>query len=296
MRTLPHDLLLSEIDEIKRILGALPKDAAIERLAFEKRLAAAEAELERLPSPEGARETLRLTFQGTPVVAGHGISARFAGSASSAFADAFAAILASNRKWPDRLKPIPSAERYPLMITGMAVGSFGFEIELPKNGELNGDEDGATHAIETLKGLLRASIEGSDQEFRREAEQIDQNAIRKLVRFLNVIIEHNAWCGLEFRGDYFRFSDADQVSKSKSRLQTITTISREKLRVSVSTAVLASGALILVGFLIYGVGTGDFSSFSAVWSTVSVAYGAIAGYYLRTTIREANSDQVRREE
>lgn len=219
MRTSPHSSVQSEIDELEKILAALPETSAIERYAFERRLETARQTLEGLSPREQEPEALSLTFRGSPVDASRGISADFAGKASNAFADAFAAVLAGQN---DRLRymgPIPDKSRYPLMITGTAVGSFGFQIELPKDFDLIDELVGADQAVNTLKSLLRVSAEGTDEEVTELVEDIHPRAIRKVADFLDVLHQNDAWCGLEFRDDFFKYSNIEQLEISETRLK-----------------------------------------------------------------------------
>lgn len=218
MRISPHSSIFSEIHEIEKILEGLPADAVIKRFAFEKRLENARRSIGELSSIERYPETLRLTFRGSPVDASYGISADFAGKASNAFADAFAAVLAGKS---DRLRyagPIPGKNRYPLLITGVAVGSFGFEIELPKDRELLDDEIGAA-TVNTLKNLMRVSASGSDEEVADLVGEVHPRAVQKVVDFLKILDQNHAWCGLEFRDDFFKYNDIDQLKLSEARLK-----------------------------------------------------------------------------
>ena len=219
MNASSRNKIRSEIDEIEKILEKLPEDAFIERYSFEKRLESARVALESLPAGETAPETLYLTFRGLPVDSSHGISADFAGKASNAFADAFAAILAGRHERLRYMGPIPDKNKYPLMITGTAIGSFGFEIELPKEVDLIDDRVGADKAVETLKNLFRVSVEGTDEQIAELVEGIHPRAVRKVADFLEVMHQNEAWCGLEFRNDFFKYSNLQQVGLSETRLK-----------------------------------------------------------------------------
>lgn len=219
MRTSQHSSVQSEIDELEKILAALPEESAIERYAFERRLESARHVFESLAPREREAEALSLTFRGSPVDASHGISADFAGKASNAFADAFAAVLAGQNNRLRYMGPIPDKSRYPLMITGTAVGSFGFEIELPKDFDLIDELVGADQAVDTLKALLRVSAQGTDEEVTELVENIHPRAVKKVADFLEVLHQNDAWCGLEFRDDFFKYSSIEQLEVSEARLK-----------------------------------------------------------------------------
>lgn len=209
----------SEIDELEKILSSIPQEAAIERFAFEKRLQKAQQELNSLDTASATPETLRLTFRGAPVVGNKGIQADFAGKASTAFSDAFSAILAGINSTLNYMGPIPDKAKHPLLITGTAVGSFGFEIELPTNNDLFGEYSRADEAIESFRELLRVSAEGSDDDIADIVQEIHPRAVRKVADFLDLLHRHNAWCGLEFREQYFKYSNIDQLIVSEDRLR-----------------------------------------------------------------------------
>lgn len=214
-----HHSLLSEAREIERMLQELPVEAALERFSLEKRLESAKARLSEMGPVEKIPESLRLTFRGSPVDASSGISAEFAGKASNAFADAFAAVRAGHNDNLRYMGPIPDKTKYPLMITGTAVGSFGFEMELPLDHDLFNEQAAADKAVETLKSLMRISAVGSDEDVAELIGAIHPRAVRKVADFLKVLYQNDAWCGLEFRDDFFKYSDIDQLQTSERRLK-----------------------------------------------------------------------------
>lgn len=210
--------IASEIAELKKILASIPDEALIERFGFEQRLERAQAEYLQLQAPGKAPESLRLTFRGAPILGSRGMTADFAGKASSSFADAFAAILAGINSTLRYKGPIPDRSKYPLMITGTAVGSFGFEMELPTDKDLFADYANADEAVELFRNLLMVSAEGTDDEIADIVQEIHPRAVRKVADFLDVLQTSDAWCGLEFRDRYFKYIDLEQLKSSKSRL------------------------------------------------------------------------------
>ena len=214
------DALLSEIGEVKTILEKIPSENVIDRFGLESRLEELNLELERLPDRIQEAEKLSLTFRGEPVRGSTAISADFAGSASSAFVDAFSAIVAGLKGSLKYSGPIPDKSSVPLMITGMAKGSFGFEMELPSSqGEFFEDGASAGGAVEILKELLRVSAKGSDDEISDIVEEIHPRAVRKVADFLSEVSKKGAWCGLEFRNSFFKFSSLEELRSSEERLR-----------------------------------------------------------------------------
>ena len=73
-----------------------------------------------------------VTFRGKPVNESHGITAEFSGKAINGLNEMVASVVASLNNNLKFMGPIPNREQHQLMITGTAVGSFGFEFELPE--------------------------------------------------------------------------------------------------------------------------------------------------------------------
>lgn len=209
----------SEIKELREILASIPNENVIERISFEERLTAAEIALANAPANR-ILEKARLTFRGRPVIGSHGISADFASKASGAFTDAFAAVAASLNKSLNFMGPIPDKGRNQLLITGTAIGSFGFEFELPTTQEdLFPEPEKGEEALEKIQALLRTTAEGSDDDVAELVEEIHPRAVRKVAEFLSYLAQQDSWCGLEFKSRFFRFSDIQQLQSSVERLQ-----------------------------------------------------------------------------
>lgn len=220
MKIRRKDALVSEIGEVEAILEKIPSENVIDRFGLESRLTELKAELELLPDRIQEPERLSLTFRGEPVRGSTAISADFAGSASSAFVDAFSAIIAGLKGSLKYSGPIPDKVSAPLMITGVATGSFGFEMELPNlQGEFFEEKASAGGAVEVLKELLRVSAKGTDDDISDIVEEIHPRAVRKVADFLSEISKKGAWCGLEFRDSYFKYSSLEELKSSEKRLR-----------------------------------------------------------------------------
>lgn len=211
--------LASEVKELESILKAIPSQNLIERIAFEERLASAKAILDKLPAYQH-REKARLTFRGRPVIGSHGIAADFGSKAAGAFADAFAAVVAGLNESLRYMGPIPDKAKNQLLITGTAIGSFGFEFELPSQQDhLFPENEKTEDALEMMQTLLRVSAEGSDDEVTELVEAIHPRAVKKVAEFLGYLSQQQAWCGLEFKEQFFRYQNIEQLKISAERLQ-----------------------------------------------------------------------------
>lgn len=211
--------LASEVKELESILRAIPAQNLIERIAFEERLASAKKILDKLPAYQH-RAKARLTFRGQPVVGSHGIAADFGSKAAGAFADAFAAVVAGLNESLQYMGPIPDKAKNQLLITGTAIGSFGFEFELPsQQDDLFPENEKTEDALELMQTLLRVSAEGTDDEVTELVEAIHPRAVKKVAEFLGYLSQQQAWCGLEFKEQFFRYQNIEQLKISAERLQ-----------------------------------------------------------------------------
>ncbi|WP_300294596.1 hypothetical protein [Nitrosomonas sp.] len=210
--------LASEIKELEALLASVPADALIERMSLEARLLNAREVLAALP--EQISQKAKLTFRGKPVLGSHGIAADFGAKAAGAFSDAFSAIAAALSSGLRDMGPIPDRDKNQLLITGTAIGSFGFEFELPaEEPSLFPETAKAQEAMKTIESLFRLAAEGSDDAVAEVIEEIHPRAVRKVHDFLELLVQQQAWCALEFDDRFFRFSDYEQIKLSSERLR-----------------------------------------------------------------------------
>jgi hypothetical protein len=211
--------LLAQLAQLNRLIEQTPETDAIDRMTLETRKAQVEEEL--ATSLGASREPVRarLTFRGKPIVGSHGMFAEFGAKAINAFADAVAAIGASQTTALGKRGVIPNREEYRLLITGTAVGSFGFELEeAPKDESFFPEMSPIDDAIEQARKIMEAS-RGSDDELTDAIADADPRAIDDLRLFLQTLAEQEAVCTLEFRDEVFRFADVGQVRRSEGRLR-----------------------------------------------------------------------------
>ncbi|ANT63921.1 hypothetical protein [Prosthecochloris sp. CIB 2401] len=215
----PHHSVVAEIRELEELLAAIPEQNVIDRLSLEARLQNARKLLERV-SNSGEAPKARLTFRGRPVLGSHGISADFGAKAAGAFSDAFALVAAGLSEGLRHHGPIPDRDKNQLFITGTAIGSFGFEFELPvQSPELWPDQENAEEAMLKIETLFRLAAEGSDDDIAEIIDEIHPRAVKKVYEFLDLLVQQQAWCGLEFGEQSFRYADYDQIKASSVRLR-----------------------------------------------------------------------------
>lgn len=208
----------SEIRELEALLADIPEGNVIERMSLEARLESVKSTLASLP--QQAAPKARLIFRGKPVFGSHGIAADFASKAAGAFSDAFAVVAAGLSGGLRDMGPIPNQDKNQLLITGTAIGSFGFEFELPvAEPSFFPEAEKAQEAMAKIQALFRLAAEGSDDEVAEVIEEVHPRAVKKVHDFLELLVQQQAWCGLEFGNRIFRYADFEQVRASCERLR-----------------------------------------------------------------------------
>lgn len=211
--------LLAEKTSLERMLASLPESSVIDRMSLEARKTEVEEALAAAPTPAREPVRARLTFRGKPIIGSHGMFAEFGAKAINAFADAVAAIGASQTTTLGTRGALPNREEYQLLITGTALGSFGFELEEAPGGEtLFPELSLVDRAIEQTRRIMEASL-GSDDELTEAIADADPRAVEALRGFLQTLADQEAVCTLEFKEEVFRFADVGQVRRSEGRLR-----------------------------------------------------------------------------
>jgi len=213
--------LESEVNLLQDLLASTPAARLIERMSLQARLENVQAKLVALPELSPVQK-VKLTFRGRPVFGSQGIVADFGSQATAAFADAFATIAAGLDGSLNDAGPIPNRNRNELLITGTAIGSFGFELELPAphaQQPLFPEEAAPETAMLKMEALLRLAATGSDDDLAEVIEQAHPRAVRKVYEFVDFLAKSEALCGLEFGNHIFRHLDDEQVRLSCERLR-----------------------------------------------------------------------------
>lgn len=210
--------LLAEKATLGNLLEQLPESRVIERMGLEARKREVEELLASQPTPTREPVRARLTFRGRPIVGSHGMFAEFGAKVVNAFADAVAAIGASQTTALGTRGVIPGRNDYQLLITGTALGSFGFELEeAPKDDMLLPELSLVESAIAQAEEIMKASI-GTDDELTDAISEVDPRALEALRSFLETMADQEAVCALEFKDKVFRFADVGQLRRSEGRL------------------------------------------------------------------------------
>ena len=224
MRYTEAEQLRSEIGTVEQFLAATPAGAILVRRSWESRLKVLRERLAEIETRPEMR-SLSLTFRGAPVEGSRSIDATFATKAVRAFVEATDTVTASLvAKDLHERGPLPATGGRSLRIVDTAVGSFGFELELPPPSEAPQaiDEQQATRlgtevpdpceeaVATTMKLLARAATDDEDAISDLIAE-IHPRAAAKVRAFASVLADHDALFAVAFGGEEVRFDRPEQV-------------------------------------------------------------------------------------
>lgn len=186
--------LVAEEAFLARELARLPAAAKLTRSSLERRLDTVKQQLTAAPKREPRR--LAMTFKGEPVEGSRAIEAGFAGKSLSLFSDAhamfaagmtFEGLAASGR--------VPGASQDRLRVVGPAVGSFGFELELPprEGGLFDGIVPTPEEAaLDVTLDLLEGALAGDEEALSDLLGQVELRAARKLAEFVKLTADRRA--------------------------------------------------------------------------------------------------------
>ena len=210
--------LLGEKTALERMIAETPAEDVIDRASLAARLEAVEKALVVAKPDEREPAKVRLTFKGRPVIGSQGIFVELGMKAVSGFADSVTAMAASLSAPLAAMGPIPNRDQHPLLITSTALGSFGFELEEHRTGQLTlGDGSAVAQALERTQTLLRGS-QGTDDELADAAAEVDRRALEKVRGFLQVLADSEAVCTVQLGDSTVSFRDVGQVRTSIERL------------------------------------------------------------------------------
>lgn len=210
--------LLGEKTAIDRMLAETPEEDVLDRASLSARRKRIEADLSQAKPDEREPARVRLTFKGRPVMGNHGIFAEFGMKAVNGFAESVRAMAASLSAPLAASGPIPNRDQHQLLITNTALGSFGFELEEHRAGQLTlADGSAVAQALGRTQSLLRGT-QGTDDELADSAAEADRRALDKVRAFLEVLADNGAVCTVQFGESIVRFTDVGQVRTSIERL------------------------------------------------------------------------------
>ncbi len=217
--------LESEISEIKSILLEIPEDNIIDRMSLKYRLEEVQEEL-KLLRESNLPEKISITFKGKPVHGVHGINADFAAKITGVFSEAYATFVEVAKGNPlGSGGTIPEYDKHKLIITGTAVGSFGFELELPKTPSSDNtyqradDENPIQKARLMLENVIENTYSANDDQLSESIECIDQRALDKVNEFYEILNSYNALFSLKTKSKAITCYDKEQIKYAVGRLK-----------------------------------------------------------------------------
>jgi hypothetical protein len=217
--------LQSEVATLEALLGNLPQERVIERIGLESRLAEAREHLSQVLHQPRAR-SLPITFRGNPVEGSRSFDAGFASEALKAFVEATDTVAASLST--DDLKDrgrLPGAGERSLRIVDTALGSFGFELELPPLPEVDGRDqqnlfdllpdknqaDPYADAIATTFSLIEQAASMDEGAITDLLTEIHPRAAGKVRAFAKVLYDHQALFAAEFESKRVSINSREEV-------------------------------------------------------------------------------------
>ena len=115
---------------------------------------------------------------------------------------------------------IPNRAQNQILITDVAIGSFGFEFEEAAPADSQLPLEGTSpvaQAFELFAEILEASTK-SDEELSEPVSRLGDRAIAGVVEFLDKMSAYDAYCTFSTKDHRFAFQGVEQVLISKSRL------------------------------------------------------------------------------
>ncbi|HLL00310.1 MAG TPA: hypothetical protein VK539_06960 [Myxococcaceae bacterium] len=216
--------LLGEKTALERMIAETPEEDVLDRASLVARLRRVEVLLAQARPEEREPARVTLTFRGRPVIGSHGIFAEFGMRAVNSFAESVVAMAASLTGPLAERGRIPNRDQHQLLITSTAQGSFGFELEEHRTGQLSlGEASAVAQALDRTQQLLRGTL-GTDDELAESAAEANRRALDKVRVFLQTLVDHEAVCTVQLGDSRVAFSDVGQVRTSLERL------SQENLR------------------------------------------------------------------
>ena len=207
----------SEIYTLERLLGRLAEDRVVLRIGYEERLQRARQKLEGVIPPPRPKK-MGVSFTGEPVQSYYGIDANFAAESIAGTSDAVRLATAGAT---GELKPTGQIPRNTMgqpIITGVTVGSFGFELELPIP---EGDPHGFSYpeqAVHRIQTLLTSANEASDEQLSNAAMAIHPRAVNKIAGLLDLMRKRDAQLAIQYQDNKVELTSSEDIKRVAERL------------------------------------------------------------------------------
>ena len=227
----------SEIYTLERLLGRLAEDRVIMRIGYEDRLERARQKLEGITPPPRPK-TMEVTFTGEPVQANYGIDVNFAAESIAMISDA---VRLDTAGATGELKPTGGIPRKTLgqpIITGVTLGSFGFELELPVP---EGDPHGFSYpeqAVHRIQTLLISANRASDEQLSNAVMNLHPRAVNKMADLLELMRKRGAQLVIEYQDNKVELTSSDDIEHVAEKLNPASREDRTALVTGTMTGML----------------------------------------------------------
>ena len=227
----------SEIYTLERLLSRLAEDRVVLRIGYEERLQRARQRLEGVAPPPRPKK-MEVTLTGEPVLSSYGIDANFAAESIAIISDA---VRLDTAGATGELKPTGQIPRNTMgqpIITGVTLGSFGFELELPIP---EGDPHGFSYpeqAVHRIQKLLTSANEASDEQLYDAAMDLHPRALNKVAGLLDLMRKRDAQLAIQYQDNKLELSSSDDIERVATRLNPANVEDRSTQVTGIMTGVL----------------------------------------------------------
>lgn len=218
MNSPEYNSLVSEIELVKSLIAMAPAQNVFEKRSLTSRLHVLEKQADG-NEPGVATEKITITFQGRPVQGTHGINTNFAAKAISLFDEMVRSVSADDADNLQERGRLPGQDTDGMYITGVALGSFGFVIELPKEPSLYEVPIHTETAVDRVREILRLAAEGSDDQIADVLEYRHPRVLKKVSAYLDYLADKDATFSISYKTATYRYRSVHDVKMAADRLR-----------------------------------------------------------------------------
>lgn len=212
MYELNYKHLLAEKNSLERMIAEAKNPNSISIRSLKARLQDVIDEISHI-DPSHLTKKAVITFRGRPVDGSKSINADFSAKALEGLTNMVASVAASANHTLNYFGAIPNKNRHTLKITGIAVGSFGFELSLPapQDDLIDGQKNDTEETITNIQTLLQYGLTGTDEQISDLVETIHPRAINNIRNFLSLMKDQEALFALQLNNTTTRIETNKQL-------------------------------------------------------------------------------------
>lgn len=199
-RTQEREFLIARKHQVEALLSACPPSEWLEHESLTAQLRDLELQIEAFPSQADVARPAEadVFFEGAPVESTRGIQAAFAPKAIESFREMVDARLAQiEKRQPKNARPFFLPK--PLMIVGVARGSFGFQFQEGGSFDpqrLLGDSY-TQEAIREVMAMIETFRSAKEEELAERVKTMDRRSIHAVSEFIDHVVESQATFRIE---------------------------------------------------------------------------------------------------